>query len=49
MSTVTPPSVTQVNSAVEVMARDRHRLSRLKSGQQANPEKIRCTIGKIQC
>ena len=46
MSTVTPPSVTQVNSAVEVMARDRHRLSRLKSGQQANPEKYAALLEK---
>ncbi|MFZ3194488.1 MAG: ATP-dependent RNA helicase HrpA, partial [Moraxellaceae bacterium] len=49
MSTATPSSADQVKLAsatVQVMARDRHRLSRLKSGKQADPEKYTALLEK---
>ncbi|MEC7118349.1 MAG: ATP-dependent RNA helicase HrpA [Pseudomonadota bacterium] len=49
MSTVKHSSTDQVSSAsatVAVMARDRHRLSRLKFGKQADPEKYAALLEK---
>lgn len=49
MSTINHSSATQVNLALAtaaVMARDRHRLSRLKSGKQADAEKYAALLAK---